>query len=261
MDKNLNGGNLQKSGERIVRYIALIAFLTIAILVALDVSVSKLHVLPQKFLWVMFDLGSEANLPTWFACVLWLFAGMAALLCFWADQRVRPRRAGTKIWLLVSAVFIYASLDEVATIHEEVGTFLREEVSKHSLAAVVPEGSPHSPWILFYLPVVVLFLTLIVVFLWRRLKGSPALRLGLLLAVESYLVAIGLDYFQGLFPQYQRMVSQKIGMKGADFVEVTVVTEETLELVGTATLLVVLSTYALRKWAEAEAGVCAVAEG
>jgi len=37
--------------------------------------------------------------------------------------------------------------------------------------------------------------------------------------------------------------------------------EETLELVGTATLLVVLSTYALRKWAEAEAGVCAVAEG
>ncbi len=245
-----SGDDMEKKTEdlsgRLVRYIALAAFGSIALVIVLDLIVAKLHVVPQEFLWTMFDLGSERNVPTWLASVLWLFTGIAALACLWVDERGRPRTLSGMVWLIMAVAFIYASIDEVATIHEEVGTFLTEEFARHASVAL-PEGSPHSPWILFYLPIVVIFLALALVFLWRKLKGSRWSRLCLLLAVECYLVAIGLDYFQGLYPQYHRAVARTLGMKARPFVEVTIVTEEALELTATATLLVVLCSFARRR--------------
>jgi hypothetical protein len=64
------------------------------------------------------DLNGEANLTAWFASML--LATVAALAAgLWLCARVARRRA--RVWLAVSAVFLWLSLEEVAGVHERIG--------------------------------------------------------------------------------------------------------------------------------------------
>jgi hypothetical protein len=225
-------------------WIAGVALVGTVTLVLLDLLMTRFGMVPWEFLREMFDLGGEGNVPTWFASVLWLLAAAAAIVCYLADRRLSPSGASAAIWLVMSLALLYASVDEVATIHEEVGSFLKEEVRKHSLSGIVPAGSPDSPWIVFYLPVILAFLGLLLVFLWRKLGARKWLRLALVLVVECYLCAIALDYFQGLEPQVHRMVAYKLQARPGHLVDATIVAEEALELVGTSVLIALLAACA-----------------
>lgn len=213
-------------------------------LVLLDLLVTRSGMVPWQFLRELFDLGGEGNVPTWFASVLWLLAAATAIVGYLADKRLSPSGASANIWLFMSLTFLYASVDEVATIHEEVGSFLKEQVRRHSLRGIVPFGSPDSPWIVFYLPIILVFLGFMLVFLWRRLGTQKWLRVALVLVVECYLCAIALDYFQGLEPPVHRMMAYKLHARPAYLIDATIVAEEALELIGTSVLITLLAVCA-----------------
>ncbi|HEY9870379.1 MAG TPA: hypothetical protein V6D08_14540 [Candidatus Obscuribacterales bacterium] len=225
-------------------WIAGVALAGTVTLVLLDLLITRSGMVPWEFLREMFDLGVEGNVPTWFASVLWLLAAAASIACYLADRRLSPSGTASRIWLFMSLTFLYVSVDEVATIHEEVGSFLKEQVRKHSLGGIVPFGSPDSPWIVFYLPIMLAFLGFMLVFLWRKLGARKWLKLALVLVVECYLCAIALDYFQGLEPQVHRMVAYKLHARPGHLVDATIVAEEALELVGTSVLIAVLTVCA-----------------
>ncbi len=66
---------------------------------------------------VLFDLGGEANLPTWFSSSCWL---LMAILSLFAARRqdMKNLRLG---WVIVALIAVYISVDETAMLHETFG--------------------------------------------------------------------------------------------------------------------------------------------
>ena len=216
-----------------------------ALLLVLHLCIYWWHLIPLPFLWKMFDLGSECNVPTWFASILWFLVAMAALLSYALDLRA-GKSSGNWIWLLIALAFVVASVDEVASLHEEVGSFLKAQARQPGLLSALPAGSPDSPWIVFYSPVLLAFSLVAGLFLWRRLSWSKWLRVCIVLAAECYLIAIGLDYFQGLPAALQQPLAIALDLQRKYLLETTIAVEEMLENIGTSLLLLALAAYAGR---------------
>jgi hypothetical protein len=64
----------------------------------------------------LLSLSFEANLPTWYASVLMLGCGLAAI-----DVARLPGAGDVLHWRVLGALFVYISFDEVAEIHERLG--------------------------------------------------------------------------------------------------------------------------------------------
>jgi hypothetical protein len=64
----------------------------------------------------LFNIATEANVPTFFASALLMTSGMLFLL-LWRIGKSRDR--DSRVWLLLSAIFAFLALDEVAMIHEK----------------------------------------------------------------------------------------------------------------------------------------------
>lgn len=79
----------------------------------------------------MFDLTEEANVPTWFASSLWLFAAFLAFVIF----RVHRDRGypNARYWLGMAPLFLLLSIDEAGQIHETVGDMLGRVLYGYSI--------------------------------------------------------------------------------------------------------------------------------
>ena len=72
----------------------------------------------SSLLPTLFDVNTEANIPTWFASSLWLLAAIVAATVAVASSGLpRRRRRG---WLGFAAVLALLSLDEAASLHERL---------------------------------------------------------------------------------------------------------------------------------------------
>lgn len=70
----------------------------------------------------LFDLGEERNIPTLFATLLLLLNGL--LLAAVGKTQTKLHRQAIP-WYVLSAVFIFLSVDEFVSIHEPLSTWLR----------------------------------------------------------------------------------------------------------------------------------------
>lgn len=89
----------------------------------------------------MFDLNTEANVPTWYSSSALLFAFM--LLWFIADAKKRSGDSFARHWRALSLVVLYLSIDEAAQIHE-----LASEPIRSYLDMTQASGLLHHTWIL-----------------------------------------------------------------------------------------------------------------
>lgn len=64
----------------------------------------------------LFDIATEANIPTWFASGLLMTSAMLFLL-LWRIGKSGER--DSRVWLLLSVIFAFLAVDEVAMIHEK----------------------------------------------------------------------------------------------------------------------------------------------
>lgn len=77
---------------------------------------------PDRHIVVLFDLGSEGNLPTWFSSSMLLMnAVLAALIAGVALRRQAPFGAR---WAVIAFLMLYISADETIGIHEEINARL-----------------------------------------------------------------------------------------------------------------------------------------
>lgn len=88
----------------------------------------------------LFDLNSEANVPTWFSSSLWL---AAAILSFSLLQRHRKRGYQNRVyWGILAAICLLLSIDETAQFHEAAGSVLGRalegsEVLRYTYASAI----------------------------------------------------------------------------------------------------------------------------
>ncbi len=228
-------------GVRILAWTLLAADI---LLVAFDLVFTQWQVIPAQFVKDVFDLGAEGNIPTWFASIQWFLISLAALACYWAEPLRSGKLPGRNMWLVIGLVFLLASVDDAAQIHENVGSALAEFTLHSSFRFVLAAGSENSPWILFYAPLLVLFLCACIWFLWRRFGRFNRLKLLLVAAVECYAAAVAFDYFQGLPASRQFELANLLDLNREPFVNATIVVEETLENIGTSLLVIALAAHA-----------------
>lgn len=170
-----------------------------------------------------FDLDEEANVPTWFETITLVLA--AALLEVAARVRRSVRDDRWLPWRVLSAGFLFMSLDELASIHERFRLpidMLRNVPGFRAFSWVVPAAAVVAVVFAFFLPWV------------RRLPERT--RNGLLLAGAVYVAgAVGFEALGGI-------AAITVGMDNWIYVA-TYTIEETLEMTGTLLLIVTMFHY------------------
>ena len=89
----------------------------------------------------MFDVSTEANLPTWYSDITLGFSSVLLLVIGLVKKGEHDRFAWS--WLFMSIVFCFLSMDEASSIHEGVGSFMSTHVKNSGVATygwMIPWG-------------------------------------------------------------------------------------------------------------------------
>lgn len=235
------------------------------VLVVGDVFFNLKEVWTNDVLEDMWNMGAEDSLTTWFSGVQLFFVAVVAWMCA-RLSRVRglgkDRRIG---WIVAAVFFAYLSADEVAQIHEGMGSAAanaareaRVEAHTEALvaggmdpddaAAAAEEAIPDEGegpeaghetygWQIYVLPFYLLVALLVTAFvgptLWREGLFGWYVAGGLL-----YLVAQGLDRFEGMwwFEDEAKALAERIGWRKYDLTHPLIMAEELCEMLGVTLL-------------------------
>lgn len=168
----------------------------------------------------LFSTDDEGNVPTWFSAML-LAAIAVTCLGIWLVLRAR-RAALRRYWAGLAAVFGYLSMDELATVHEEL-IWQLDHLSERG-------GAFTFPWVIVAAPLVVVFGLVYLRFLWlipRRTAGLLVLA-GVLYVGGALGMEVGGGSYVGFNLTYVWLTSL----------------EEWLEMVGAGLCLYAVTAYA-----------------
>lgn len=178
-------------------------------------------------LFRFFNMGTEANLPTYVSALNLLIAGGLLSLIAWYKKSTRDRFVWH--WWVLAAGVLLMSFDEAAQIHEGIVGKLMLEIRGHG------EGIWYYPWYSIFIPVTILIGLAYFPFL-RHLPRRYMLRF--LAAAAVFLGgAIGVEMIES-YMAYRRAQGLSGGMQG-----VTFLVEETAEMLGIVLLIHTLLLY------------------
>jgi len=140
----------------------------LALLLGIDFLLAALYVFSNYLGGIStFDLNAENSVSNWFSSVqLILFA--ALLFTMFRRESARGETQAARAIGVLSLVFAFFSVDEVAQIHEKTTTLLRR------YEAIPRFRGEHGIWILIYAVIGLGILILIGPGLWRYARRHPA---------------------------------------------------------------------------------------
>lgn len=115
------------------------------------------------------DVMSERNIPTWYMTATLFLGGVLAAVTTYLMRNAGVRGARVWAWRAVAAFMIVLSIDELVSVHEQVGRWLRPfvEPALQAMAGSSLDSILRTGWIV---PgIVVLSGVAIALFLWGRL--------------------------------------------------------------------------------------------
>lgn len=219
--------------KHVVGVLAAIAILSVVLHVALQYTRYELgHGQLLGFI-DRFDVDNEASFPTWFQQML-LFGG-SGLFLYVALCKQKIKQAAWGYWAALSAVFLYLSIDEGSMVHEMFIPIGR------SLAGPNLPRFLGSAWVLFGLPVVLVFVAVFARWLWRLPRKTAV-----------GLIAAGAVYVSGTLGM--EMINAAGIYSPFVYHGVLVAIEELLEMSGIILLIYTLLQYTRKyhAWAEIE---------
>ena len=132
----------------------------------------------------LFNLGYEANVPTWFSSILWAIGFVAAYQC----AQLAHSKLKQRLWILIALGFLAFSIDETAQIHENIFRIINMVFPK-SIQHEIFTHFKHSDWPVIASPFLVATLIGLSFTLKRLLKGS--FRAATLLGFGFFMVVFG----------------------------------------------------------------------
>lgn len=165
----------------------------------------------------------DANVPTWYSSFALLLCSL--LLAIVARAKKLARARYTLQWKVLSAIFLYLSIDEVAMIHEHINIMLGFSINR--------TGSLHYGWVLFGIP-----LTLIFVLSYLKFLAHLPSKTRLLFFVAGAIFvsgALGAEMFAA-------RQDELYGMENMTYATITAV-EEFCEMFGVVVFIYALLSY------------------
>jgi len=174
---------------------------------------------PSWQLYRIFDVGAEANIPTWFSSLLLFFASLTAFQC---SKKV-SLKLDRALWFLIAGCLLIFSIDEIAMIHEHVFTVIREQLLPPKVQEAIVAHFKETKWPVVAAPFVIVLGIFLVSSLKRLLKNSPQ-------AAKLLLVGFGLV----IGSAWGLELTENLMNEGALlwFWELERVAEESLEILG-----------------------------
>lgn len=170
----------------------------------------------EQWKYQLFELNTEANVPTWFSAAQIAFAALLAWGC--ASLHRSRGLGGTASWRLVAGALLFVSVDEVAQFHEQISYQVRQSLDTDGLlrfAWVIPYGGA------------VVVLAVLLLGWWRSLPSATR-RMLVICAAMFVVGALGLELVEGAYESW----------RGKDFgLRALTVVEEALEMFAVAALV------------------------
>jgi len=220
------------SGSFVVsnRHVTFVLLMATAVLVLANLAtqIVAIETGRGKAFAVLFDLGRETSVATWFAEMLLLF--LAALLFVAAAHARSQDLRDARYWFGTAVVAVYMSIDEGSALHEKMSHGTRTLLDIH--VAFLEYA-----WVIPFTALAIGLVAVLFKF-WRRLPDRPRrfLALGALLFVFG---AVSFELVQGEIVDNPGVWG---GRHGYVFLA-TVTIEETLEFVG-----VILAAYGVLEY-------------
>ncbi|MFQ5545769.1 MAG: hypothetical protein ACE5FE_07310, partial [Acidiferrobacterales bacterium] len=154
---------------------------------------------PKQFREVV-DITKEYNQPTWFSSTQLLFVGLCA---YFVGNLKRRQGEGKKAlgWFVIAIFFAYMGIDDASQLHERAGTVIGDAVNQSDADILFINAVKRFPsyyWLIILLPIFGGFGLFMLIFLSQELESKGVMQLfrgGILF----YVVALGLDYFDGIY--------------------------------------------------------------
>lgn len=213
----------------VVTSLVILGFLTFLLAHVLDINTSDYRSI-ENFL-VIFDVGKEQSIPTWFSIINLLLSSLL-LFCHFIQNK-NSGNSNRNYWLLLSVLFLFLSIDEAASLHNLPGSLSWYITNRPDLfPQFMPEFfraigvgqellSTH-PWVPYGLLFVVLVGIAFIPFLF-----SIPLRLSLLLVLSGGIFVSG---SVGLEVVAAWMEQTSYAPRGTFVRNLAVLTEEAMEM-------------------------------
>lgn len=152
----------------------------------------------------LFDLGSEANIPTWFSSlILFISACLLFLISYYKGKQYKFQ----KYWKILGFIFVLLSIDELASIHEDFNNPVR--------SLFHAGGIFYWSWII---PAIMILIIMFFVFLKFLLSLPKSTRNLITISGIIYIGgAVGLEMIGGLL--YSKHLDGSFMMKIENFFE------------------------------------------
>ena len=168
----------------------------------------------------LFNTTREDGMASWFAVTQTVMVALTLWLIF-VTVRQQPgsrwRHAG---WLVLALFFTYMAIDDGSSLHERLGSALetiQESGPEESWGAALLEVFPSYAWQVCLLPFFGALGLFTLVFLWRELSETPS-RVLVAAAIGCLVLAVGLDFLEGLDPDHpwnvSARLSERFGLEG-----------------------------------------------
>ena len=171
-------------------------------------------------------LGYDNNLSAWYSSMLFVAGAFLAHECSVLARRNNVRGEG---FLLFAMLLIFMSADEVAQIHEIVGSYLAKFTGLSTM-----EFAQHSAWVWIGGPVIIALFVAVAILLKRELAMVPG-------SLKLLLIGLGMIVVGGI------VLEATINFLNHETLQwlwdVEIVLEETLEMVGS-----IIIAYSMQVW-------------
>ena len=222
-------------------------------LVATEVAIVLLDAFISEFEWVsigaaqrLFNITREDGLANFFSSFQMLAVGFVLLLItLVVRSRSREPRSRTVIgWGVITGLFFFMGIDDATKLHERIGSIFKALVSDSSGdPGAGPLGRlldlfPSYPWQLVLGPFFLVAGLFVFVFLMRQL-ASTQLRTLVVVAIGLFVLAVGLDFVEGMDDDVFDGVADVFSVSMGRVVHFSKSIEEFIEMVGTTIFLFV----------------------
>lgn len=204
-----------------------------------------------------FNITREDGIANFFSAILLVANGTVLFLLYWFTKVAKKSKKIIYGWLILALFFMFMGIDDATKFHERVGSTVKilvtGENSQNSSpsqdpqpvdqnAQALSENSPDDPsvfdkfqsypWQIIFGPFFGAMGFFVLVFLWINLPHTHS-RILFVSALAFYVMAVGLDYIEGLGTSPYERVTILIGEKSpAKLVHLGKAIEETLENLG-----------------------------
>lgn len=148
----------------------------------------------------MFNTAREDGLASWFAMTQTLLASLTLGLIYLSLKNGPGPRWKSWGWLVLSIFFFYMAIDDGAQLHERFGSTFKEALWNATGATL--NFFPSYAWQILFLPFFGALGLFMFGFLWYEL-GSRSSRLLLMTAVFLQVVAVAMDFVEGLEAEHR----------------------------------------------------------